>query len=273
LIEHAHQPVVVLEAVKLLESSLRGMCNSIWVTHAPERTQVERLVRRRGLSREQAIERMHVQPGQAGKVASADVAIHNAGSYEDLWQQVVEAWNRIPAAATSSPAPVATKPGLLHVQRGRPRDSKEIAELMTRLSRGHRTFAPQDVMAEFGDRAYLLLEKDGQAVGLAGWQVENLVARTTDLYLDAGVNAADALRALLSEVERASNDLQCEVSLAFPGPALADPEGVWKSLGYEQRSKDSLEAQAWRDAAGETLPDGGIMFFKRLRQERILRPI
>ncbi len=40
------------------------------------------------------------------------------------------------------------------------------------------------VMEAFGDKAFLLLQLENDLVGIAGWQVENLVARTTDLYLD-----------------------------------------------------------------------------------------
>ncbi len=39
-------------------------------------------------------------------------------------------------------------------------------------------------MEAFGDKAFLLLQLDNDLVGIAGWQVENLVARTTDLFLD-----------------------------------------------------------------------------------------
>ena len=40
-------------------------------------------------------------------------------------------------------------------------------------------------MAAFGEKAFLLLMADKQLVGLVGWQVENLVARTTDLYIES----------------------------------------------------------------------------------------
>ena len=40
------------------------------------------------------------------------------------------------------------------------------------------------VMEAFGDKAFLLLQLADDLVGIAGWQVENLVARTTDFFLD-----------------------------------------------------------------------------------------
>ncbi len=56
LIQRAPQRVVVIEAIKLLESDLRKVCNSIWVTNAPQEIQIERLIRKRGFTRERALE-------------------------------------------------------------------------------------------------------------------------------------------------------------------------------------------------------------------------
>jgi dephospho-CoA kinase len=50
LVKRASQPVVVIEAIKLLESELRKTCDTIWVTDAPEDIQIERLIRKRPAS-------------------------------------------------------------------------------------------------------------------------------------------------------------------------------------------------------------------------------
>jgi dephospho-CoA kinase len=128
-------------------------------------------------------------------------------------------------------------------------------------------------MAAFGEKAFLLLLADKQLVGLAGWQVENLVARTTELYLDPGITSAQALKTLVTEVERASQDLQCEASLLFLPPPLAGKEEIWKELGYTRRTPQTLGVQAWQDAAVESQPSNTILLIKQLRQDRVLRPI
>ncbi len=272
-IRRASQKVVVIEAIKLLESGLKSSCDAIWVTYAPEEVQVERLMRKRNMKREEALERIRVQASQSEKVAAASVVIRNTGSYDDLWKQTTDAWKQI--SPISDTAPVIRKEtiGELMVQRGRPRDSQAIAELITRLSDGKRRMSQSDVMEAFGDKAYLLLHASGKLVGVAGWQVENLVARTTDLYLESNLDAAQALSALINEVERASTDLQSEASLVFPFSALASQESAWKKLGYEKRTPQTLGVQAWQDAALEAMPAGTTMYFKQLRQDRVLRPI
>lgn len=273
LIERASQPVIVVEVIKLLESDLRNFCDSVWVTDAPREVQVERLIRKRSMSRADALQRVQGQSAQSEKVAAANVIIHNTGSYEDLWKQVTAQWKKISPTGDTVPVIRKALTGNLAVRRGRPRDSKAIAELVTRLSNGRQTMNGDDVMATFGDKAYLLLQAGDRLVGLAGWQVENLVARSTDLYIEDGIDIQQGLEVIVHEVEHASQDLQCEASLIFPTGPLASFAGVWAKLGYELRTPDALGVQAWQDAAAESIPPGGTLFFKQLRQDRVLRPI
>lgn len=275
LIKRASQKVVVVEAIKLLESDLRNLCDAIWVTDAPQEVQVDRLMRKRQMSQEEALRRIHSQPAQQEKLAAANVVVTNKGSYEDLWKQVNEAW-KITFPSQETPSTLIThKPaaGSFSLQRGKPRDSQKIADLITRLSKGKRPMTSEEVMEAFGDRAFLLLQLDNELVGIAGWQVENLVARTIELYLDPRARADKALPLILAEVEKASSDLQCEASLVFPPMDLVGFDSVWKQIGYERRSPDRLGVQAWTDAANESMPKGAALFFKQLRTDRVLRPI
>jgi len=274
MIKRASQRVIVIEAIKLLEGNLVSQCDTVWTTFAPESVQKARLVQKRGMTEQEATQRIQVQPPQEVKTAAAKVVIQNAGSFEETWKQVVAAWKVISPITDTSPVIMRRAgAGELAVQRGRPRDSANIAALITRLSSGTRSFSPDDVMAAFGDKAFLLLMADKQLVGLAGWQVENLVARTTEFYLDPGITITQALKALVTEVERASQDLQCEASLLFLPPQLAKQEDVWKEMGYTRRTPQTLGVQVWQDAALESQPSNTILFFKQLRQDRVLRPI
>ncbi len=274
LVKRAGQSVVVIEAIKLLESGLRRGCDSVWITYAPEEVQIERLMRKRSLTREQAIQRISAQSPQSDKVAAADVVIRNIGSYDDLWKQVNNAWKQtVPTGPTQPTIIRKAVAGEFSVSRGKPKNSEAIAGLINRLGQNHRKVTTDDIMAEFGDKAYMLLQIGNELMGVAAWQVENLVARTTDLYLDPGIDIDKALETLINEVERAAGDLQCEASLIFPAGSLAGRGSVWKKLGYEERTPDSLGIQAWTDAAFESMPAGSVLFFKQMRQDRVLRPI
>ena len=276
LTKRANQHVVVVEAIKLLESNLRTQCDSIWVTDAPQDVQVERLVRKRGMSREDALQRVQSQSAQKEKLASAKVVITNNGSYDDLWKQVSAAWKSVSPSQEAGPTTlISSKPkaGSFSLHRGKPRDSQKIADLVTKLSKGKHAMNKDEVMEAFGEKAFLLLQLDSELVGLAGWQVENLVARTIDLYLDPKATADKALPLIMKEVERASGDLQCEASLVFPPMDLVGFDSVWKQIGYERRAPETLGVQAWTDAAIESMPKGSALFFKQLRTDRVLRPI
>jgi dephospho-CoA kinase len=128
-------------------------------------------------------------------------------------------------------------------------------------------------MAGFGEKAYLLIKQDGRTVGIVGWQVENLVARTDEIYLEPAIPLSKALKLVFNEIELTSRDLQCEVSLLFLPPSLARYNDTWRSLGYEHRIVENLGARAWQEAARESIHAGNVLMFKQLRKDRVLRPV
>ncbi len=85
-------PVVVVEAIKLLESGMHEDCDAVWVVTAPRAVQVERLMQRSGLSQAQAELRVDAQGSQEEKAARADIVIANGGSLECTRLQVERAW-------------------------------------------------------------------------------------------------------------------------------------------------------------------------------------
>lgn len=88
-------PVVVVEAIKLLESGVADDYDAIWVTTCPETAQVKRLMKSRRLSRAEALRRIHAQPPQAEKLARADVVINTNGALDATRAQVIAAWKAI----------------------------------------------------------------------------------------------------------------------------------------------------------------------------------
>jgi len=274
LARRASQKVIVLEAIKILEGELRSYCNTIWVVDASEEIRMLRLIQKRNMDSETAWDRIHAQSPQAEKVKVADVIIQNSKSFEETWKQVLEAWQSTVPVAKAPPAPVKrTQDGELTVRRARPQEAQDIAEFITRLSGGQRRMTRMDVMEAFGEKAFLFLSRGDDVVGLLGWQVENLVARVDDVYIDASVPLAKAMKVMTAESEKASRELQCEASLLFLPPALAQYGEIWETLEYSARSVKDLVIRAWQDAAMESMPPGTVLLFKQLRKDRILRPV
>jgi dephospho-CoA kinase len=274
LIRRAHQKVIVIEAIKLLEGPLRQACDTIWVTYSQKEIQIGRLTQKRGMGSAVAHQRVNAQSPQLDKVIAANTVIHNEGTFENTWEQVTKAWQELfPAYEAAVPKPVEAPLGQLVVEKARPRHAAEIASIINRLSDGRVNPTSEDIMAAFGEKAFLFLKLNNQPVGIMGWQVENLVERTDEVYIDPGQPLSKAMQALLTEVESTSRDLQCEAALLFLPPELSRQEDVWRSLGYEPRTIDSLGVRAWQEAAQETVGDGESIFFKQLRKDRVLRPV
>ncbi len=97
--------VVVIEAIKLIESGLADKCHSLWVTTCRPEQQIARIVEDRDLSWDEARQRVAAQrvqdePGWGASRAHPDVVIDNAGSLSATWRQVVAAWVRVVGAPT-----------------------------------------------------------------------------------------------------------------------------------------------------------------------------
>jgi dephospho-CoA kinase len=83
--------VVVLDVPLLVESG-RYRVAGVLVVDVPPEVAVERLVRDRGMTEEDARARMARQARREDRLAAADLVIDNAGSREDLEAAVARAW-------------------------------------------------------------------------------------------------------------------------------------------------------------------------------------
>jgi dephospho-CoA kinase len=92
IIRQAPAPVVVIEAIKLLESDLARQCDSIWVVDAQAETVYQRLKKNRGMTRAQVNLRLAQQSSAAEKKHQANFIIQNSGTSRDTWEQVLEGW-------------------------------------------------------------------------------------------------------------------------------------------------------------------------------------
>lgn len=94
-IMEAATPVVVYEAIKLLEAGRAEMCDALWVVTARSDVQLQRLVRDRNMSEAEARQRIAAQPPQSEKIKRATVVIDNSGSREETRWQVASAFRAI----------------------------------------------------------------------------------------------------------------------------------------------------------------------------------
>ena len=91
----AATPVVLVEAIKLLEAGMAARYDQVWVTTCSVAQQIERLMRTRGLSATEARLRVEAQPPQEEKIAQADVVIRTDGTLAETRFQVMAAWQAL----------------------------------------------------------------------------------------------------------------------------------------------------------------------------------
>lgn len=273
LVKKTASRIIVIEAIKLLESDIHSLCDQVWVTMSPSDLQLERLMDKRSLTRREAENRINAQLPATAKLTKADVVIENDGSFEKTWKQVYDAWQAITQDEPDFKEAPSKSYGKLAVRRATPESAEQIADYMSLQSRSKRKMTKDDIMAAFGEKAYMLLLSEEEIIGLLGWQVENLITRVDDVMLNEGLALKNGLEALMSYVEESSKELQSEAALLFLPPSLAQHESLWGSLGYEARTVKDLQVKAWQNAVMESMPPGTVLLFKQLRKDRVLRPM
>lgn len=136
-IDESSQPLIFIEAIKLLEGKLADSCQQIWVTRCSQQKQLERLRVCRGMDTATAAARIKAQSSQEDKAALADVVIETDGNMADTEAKFFEAWAKLPAEAiepvtTTETAEPEAAPGKKKAAppAGRSRLTKETARLL-----------------------------------------------------------------------------------------------------------------------------------------------
>ena len=160
------------------------------------------------------------------------------------------------------------------VRRATARDADKISTFVKQLRGGRATIDRLKVIERFGSVGFLVAEQGDQVVGILGWRAENLVVRVIDFLLASHFDRVAVARSLLSKMEEAAVELECEASLlVMPYPYSPHMVRFCQMLGYEPQVVSELP-RAWREAAYEAnLGDGDLAMIKKLREGRVLRPL
>jgi len=160
------------------------------------------------------------------------------------------------------------------VRRAKVSDAGRIAAFVNRGRRGQAAVEEQAVIKRFGSVGFLLAEQDGDIVGMLGWQAENLVVRVTDFLVNSVSGRVAISQALLSAMEQAAQEIECEVALLLlPRPTPPALVEFCKRLEYEPQIIAGL-SKTWREAAHEAgLEDDEAVLIKKLRAQRVFRPL
>jgi dephospho-CoA kinase len=87
--------VVVHDVPLIAENGLADAYDLVVVVDVPPRIQLDRLVRLRGMGREQAQARMAAQASREQRLSIADIVVDNSASLAELDRQVDELWSEL----------------------------------------------------------------------------------------------------------------------------------------------------------------------------------
>ena len=97
--------IVVHDVPLIAENNMAGAYDLVVVVDVPPRLQLDRLVRHRGLTRDQARARMAAQASREQRLGIAGIVVDNSGSLAELDRQVGELWTELRRrAALATPA-------------------------------------------------------------------------------------------------------------------------------------------------------------------------
>jgi dephospho-CoA kinase len=102
-VANAQRPILAVDAVKLIESGMAPLCDSVWLVTCDREQQLARLGERNGLARVDAERRVDVQPSPEAKLALVDAVIDNSGPLRATYDQVVAAWRALTTVRVQQP--------------------------------------------------------------------------------------------------------------------------------------------------------------------------
>lgn len=293
-------PVVMIEAIKLLEGELVELVDQVWVTRVPRKVQIERLMVCRGMDAETAVMRVDAQNPQEMKVARADVVIDTDGTMAGTRAQFELAWARLPAteltgkqlprrqpatsrppvareesvpASPAQPEPEPAAPPPLEdvvVRRARPSDIPGILLLIRKATGGELQMKRADLLLAFSERSYLIGQQDAEISTVVGWNTSSTTAVAIDQIFAHPLESFKITGpAVLQEIEKSARQLICEVALAYLPPDAPDLiRQLFLDAGYEPREQEDMP-RAWQETITETRPDETVILAKVLRDVRI----
>jgi dephospho-CoA kinase len=87
-IEKAQERVVFIDAALIFELELDKLLDMVWMVKIRDEIQLERLMKRDGSSKREALDRIQSQVNQDEKVKKSDIIIYNDDTKDTLYEQV-----------------------------------------------------------------------------------------------------------------------------------------------------------------------------------------
>ena len=250
----------VIEAIKLLESDLKDVCDSLWVTEVSFSHQMERLLLNRKMTEREAHARISAQAPHANKIKHAAVVINTEGSFEQTWQQIQQALNdTINSTSAPKTLPCFQTEKSAHLGINRP-----LFECVAEFWQLHVGKDLEAFYKELGFRMVLPVLSQDRLKSLLIWENWNFTATLTKILPDKRSN--ESVDALFEAFTTHALQKQCEI-LLLPKEIVREMCVSPAELGFEALPSADLTYPAWQQAARKmTASPDDLVWVKILQQ-------
>ena len=238
------QAFVVIEAVKLLESDLVNICDSVWVSHASQSHQMERLLHSRKMTETEAEARIAAQSSQSEKLQRADVVINTEGPFNLTWQQVQNGLNdTIKLEETTKVAHIYNSGDWFF-----PDVNKLAEDDLKAFLRSRDDSDLLDWFALLGSNIILPFIRKDRLKGILFWDNWNFTAALSQWFCKRRMKVAEEY--LQKAFERDAKRQQCEL-IIFSDQAAHKYDLKPGKFGFEHRKVKEISYPGWQEAAAK----------------------
>lgn len=292
MVKNAKAPLVMIEAIKLLEGPTKDLCDLVWVANCGKYLQLQRLIICRGLDEDEAFKRVMGQNPQADKVAQADTVIDTTGTLAQTVEQVNGLLDELAAEAAES-EPTQALPGTatlpqieidetptvsdeepmelpdITVRRARPSDIPSIMLLIHRATDGKLQPKRAEILQSLSERGYLIGQTGADITAVIGWYTDKGFSAIEQVYIYPPETASTTGMAVIKEIHKTANELMAEAIFSFMTPDT--PDFVRNLLLEHGFSADAAEnfPRVWREMLLDIQPIGTEALVYKLRDMRI----
>ena len=305
------KPVVVIEAVKLVEAGMHLWCDELWAVDCAPAVALARVMRSRNTSEQETRARLAAQGSLAEKKRLAQVVINNSGELDATRAQVEKAWQAIhpetardktdwllglrveeksatlsqpviespivetpPPIQTAeliAPLPTPVAPKSITVRRSRRNDLDALAVALAKKDHLPASLSPEETLKRFGEHGYRIAVADNKIVALIAWEAENLVASINEIWAESAA-AALAIPRLLELVDGEASALLCEVVLLMIEEST--PNFITTQLAHSDYQPQDLATlpKVWQGTVRERLHPGAQLWGKKLSERIMTKP-
>jgi len=240
-IEAAVLPVIAIEAIKLMESSLANLIDSLWVSHVSREEQLSRLINIRRMEADIAQQRIDAQPLQTEKLSLADVVIHTDRIFESTWHQVHTALND---TIQMNSALESLHINIIDSWWIHPAGSFPSSQLSAFINEHLKE--PHEMLFQWmASKVVTPVMKDHTLSQLIVWESQNFTGKIKQVIPPTPTPDQAEVALLAFEAHAKAN--QCEL-LIVPGNIASTFTKALPQYGYKQLQKDKVTYLDWKQA-------------------------